>query len=85
MLATVVILDFKFIILLRFPPMRPRNTKEDHQVITKHRQIYPSQEELGSILKMAETVERALKRVSDKFANPDVSYFYTSRYFISMN
>merc|ERR1719452_330756 len=55
----------------RFPPMRPRNTKEDHTVITKHRNIYPSQEELGTILKMAETVERALKRVSDKFANPD--------------
>jgi len=56
----------------RFPLMRPRNTKDDHQVITKHRNIYPSQEELGTILKLAETVERALKRVSDKFANSDV-------------
>ena len=30
------------------------------------------QEELGTILKLAETVERALKRVSDKFASSDV-------------
>ena len=28
----------------RFPLMRPRNTRDDHQVITKHRNIYPSQE-----------------------------------------
>ena len=42
------------------------------QVITKHRKIYPTQEELGTILKLTETVERALKRVSDKFVSPAV-------------
>ena len=35
-----------------------------------------NQEELGTILKLAETVERALKRVSDKFANSDVKVSY---------
>eukprot|EP00088_Acartia_fossae_P021106 TRINITY_DN2257_c0_g1_i13.p1 TRINITY_DN2257_c0_g1~~TRINITY_DN2257_c0_g1_i13.p1 ORF type:complete len:585 (-),score=162.06 TRINITY_DN2257_c0_g1_i13:73-1797(-) len=59
----------------RFGPgagMRPRNSREDQQVITKHRKIYPTQEELGTILKLTETVERALKRVSDKFVTPAV-------------
>jgi len=51
--------------------MRPRNSKEDHYVIVKHREIYPTPQELGIILKLAETTERALKRVSDKFANQE--------------
>ena len=51
--------------------MRPKNSKEDHYVIVKHREIYPQPQELGIILKLAETTERALKRVSDKFANQE--------------
>jgi len=53
--------------------MRPmRMNKDDHMVMNKHREIYPGRDELQLILKLAETTERSLKRVSDKFCTVSV-------------
>ena len=51
---------------------RPRNFRpfismEDRHVMERHQEIYPCQEELDTILLLVDTVEKALKRVSDKF------------------
>ena len=50
---------------------RPRNFRpfismEDRHVMERHQEIYPCQEELDTILLLVDTVEKALKRVSDK-------------------
>jgi len=49
----------------RGPPMRLN--RDDHMVINKHKSIYPTKDELQLLLKLTETTERSLKRVSDKF------------------
>ena len=45
----------------------PRKTFEDRHVLDKHRDIYPEEEELKNILRIVDKVERALKKISDKF------------------
>lgn len=44
-----------------------RLNRDDHLVISKHKSIYPTKDELALLLKLAEITERSLKRVSDKF------------------
>ena len=45
----------------------PRRTFEDRHVLDKHRNIYPEEEDLHNILKVVDKVERAFKKISDKF------------------
>jgi zinc finger RNA-binding protein len=47
------------------PMMRRPDSTDDRHVISKHGQIYPSDEHLASIQKQVSVVERALKAVSD--------------------
>jgi len=46
---------------------QPRRTFEDRHVLDKHRMVYPEETELNHILQSVDKVERALKKISDKF------------------
>jgi len=46
---------------------QPRRTFEDRHVLDKHRMVYPEEIELNQILQGVDKVERALKKISDKF------------------
>ena len=51
---------------------RPRNfcpfiSVEDRHVMERHQAVYPCQAELDTMLSLVDTIEKALKRVSDKF------------------
>ena len=51
---------------------RPRNYRpyisvEDRHVMERHQAVYPCQAELDTLLSLVDTIEKALKRVSDKF------------------
>nr|CAG4640720.1 EOG090X037N [Eulimnadia texana] len=51
------------------PQMRRQETFEERHVMTKHAEIYPSEEEISGIQSTVSHVERALKLVSDQLAN----------------
>jgi zinc finger RNA-binding protein len=44
---------------------------EDRHVMAKHAEIYPKEEELQAIQKIVSNTEKALKMVSDRFAEED--------------
>jgi len=46
---------------------QPRLTPADRQVMDRHQEVYPADEELDIILMLVDTIEKALKRISDKF------------------
>jgi hypothetical protein len=47
---------------------QPNITVADKQVMKRHQEIYPADEELDTILMLVDTIEKALKRISDAFA-----------------
>ena len=47
---------------------RPNISVEDRHVMERHQEVYPDEEELDTILMIVDTIEKALKRVSDKFS-----------------
>jgi len=49
---------------------RPESV-DDRHVMAKHSEIYPKEEELQAIQKIVSNTEKALKLVSDKFAESD--------------
>jgi len=53
--------------IMRGSRQRRPNGVEDRQVIFRHKNIYPTDEELDTILNLVDITERALKKVSDKF------------------
>jgi len=54
----------------RMPMRTPRRlNKDDYMVINKHKDIYPTKEELSLLLQLTDIAEKSLKRVSDKFCN----------------
>jgi len=52
-------------------PMRRPDSSDDRHVLAKHAEIYPKEEELGSIQKIVSNTEKALKMVSDYLAEAD--------------
>lgn len=54
------------------PPMHRRpESMEDRHVMARHAEIYPKEEELHAIQKIVSNTEKALKFVSDQFAEID--------------
>jgi zinc finger RNA-binding protein len=51
--------------------MRRPETMEDRHVMAKHTEIYPQEDELQAIQKIVSNTEKALKFVSDRFAEED--------------
>jgi len=47
---------------------QPNITIADKQVMKRHQEIYPDDEELDTILMLVDTIEKALKRISDTLA-----------------
>jgi len=50
------------------PLIRRPESMEDRHVMAKHAEIYPKEEELQAIQKIVSNSEKALKLVSDRFA-----------------
>lgn len=53
------------------PMMRRPESMEDRHVMARHSEIYPHEEELHAIQKIVSNTEKALKFVSDQFAEMD--------------
>lgn len=53
------------------PMMRRPESMEDRHVMARHADIYPHEEELHAIQKIVSNTEKALKFVSDQFAETD--------------
>lgn len=53
------------------PMMRRPESMEDRHVMARHAEIYPREEELQAIQKIVSNTEKALKFVSDEFAEVD--------------
>lgn len=53
------------------PMMRRPESMEDRHVMARHSEIYPHEEELHAIQKIVSNTEKALKLVSDQFAETD--------------
>lgn len=53
------------------PLIRRPESMEDRHVMAKHAEIYPKEEELQAIQKIVSNSEKALKFVSDRFAEED--------------
>ncbi|OXA62818.1 zinc finger RNA-binding protein isoform X2 [Folsomia candida] len=53
------------------PLLRRPETSEDRHVMAKHAEIYPEEPELQAIQKIVSNTEKALKFVSDRFAEED--------------
>uniref|UniRef100_A0A4W3GLB7 Zinc finger RNA-binding protein n=1 Tax=Callorhinchus milii TaxID=7868 RepID=A0A4W3GLB7_CALMI len=52
------------------PPRRP-DSSDDRYIMTKHSNIYPTEEELQAVQRIVSQTERALKLVSDMIAEPE--------------
>ncbi|QQP56101.1 Zinc finger RNAbinding proteinlike, partial [Caligus rogercresseyi] len=50
------------------PGFKGKMTLDDHYVITKHKNIYPKEDELDGILKLVTKLEEGLRSVSDELA-----------------
>jgi len=46
---------------------QPKVTVADKQVMSRHQEIYPRDEELEIVLELVDTIEKALKKISDNF------------------
>nr|XP_039254953.1 uncharacterized protein LOC120331858 isoform X2 [Styela clava] len=55
----------------RVQQTRPVITSDDRHMMTKHAEIYPQEGELKNLHRIVNTVEQALKLLSDKFVNED--------------
>lgn len=52
--------------------LRPRqDSQDDRMVMSKHKLIYPNEEELAAVQSIVSAVEKALKLVSDSIAEED--------------
>ena len=52
---------------------RPGDSLDDRHVMTKHQAIYPNEDELSIIQKLVINTEKALKGISDDFAEKDTT------------